>query len=97
MALCLQRPLCTKDRQRLTNGHVWLQAAVHAAVSALEASGEEEAEPPAGSMTVALMPHQRLALAWMLAREAESSVPWGGILGDDQVLSLLWPHTRVAH
>ena len=31
------------------------------------------------------MRHQRLALHWMLAREAASANPRGGILADDQV------------
>jgi len=33
---------------------------------------------------VPLMRHQRLALAWMLRREALGAKPLGGILADDQ-------------
>ena len=50
----------------------------------MELCGEGEAEPPAGSMRVRLMRHQRLALHWMRAREASAANPRGGILADDQ-------------
>ena len=50
----------------------------------MELCGEGEAEPPAGSMRVRLMRHQRLALHWMRAREAAAANPRGGILADDQ-------------
>lgn len=64
------------------------QAALRAAVASLEMSGEGEREPPRGLMTVALMRHQRLALDWMLRREATHARPVGGILADDQARSL---------
>jgi hypothetical protein len=51
----------------------------------LEVPGLDEREPPAGSMAVRLLRHQRLALAWMLRREAADARPCGGILADDQV------------
>ncbi len=62
------------------------QAALRAAVEGLEmcGGGEAEREPPAGLLGVPLMRHQRLALAWMLRREALGAKPLGGILADDQ-------------
>lgn len=61
-----------------------VQAALQAALQGLELCGTDERGPPEGSMTLALMRHQRLALDWMLRREAGSPVPTGGILADDQ-------------
>ena len=66
------------------------QAALKAAVEGMELCGEGEAEPPEGSMRVRLMRHQRLALHWMLAREAATANPRGGILADDQVSGPAW-------
>ncbi len=54
-------------------------------MAGMELCGEGEAEPPAGSLRVRLMRHQRLALHWMRAREAAAANPRGGILADDQV------------
>lgn len=71
------------------------QAALRAALQGLELYGREEREPPAGSMTTRLMRHQRLALDWMLRREAGSVAPRGGILADDQVKLLTCLATRV--
>ncbi|CAL8466655.1 g6191 [Coccomyxa elongata] len=62
------------------------KAALRAALQGLELCGTDERYPPEGSMTLALMRHQRLALDWMLRREAGSAVPTGGILADDQGL-----------
>ncbi|BDA41061.1 Helicase-like transcription factor CHR28 [Coccomyxa sp. Obi] len=62
------------------------KAALQAALQGLELCGTDERDPPEGSMTLALMRHQRLALDWMLRREAGSAVPTGGILADDQGL-----------
>ncbi|CAM6086861.1 unnamed protein product [Calypogeia fissa] len=45
---------------------------------------KDEATPPDGHMTVPLMKHQRIALAWMIVREIDDSNPRGGILADDQ-------------
>ena len=45
----------------------------------------QECLPPDGSMTVELLPHQRIALSWMRHRET-SGLPHGGILADDQGL-----------
>lgn len=61
-----------------------MQAALRAAVESLEMCGEGEREPPRGAMTTPLMRHQRLALDWMLRREAPRARPVGGILADDQ-------------
>ncbi len=61
-----------------------VQAALRAALQGLELCGTDERYPPEGSMTLALMRHQRLALDWMLRRETGSAVPTGGILADDQ-------------
>ena len=63
---------------------------MQAVVDALESVSATPAEPPVGSMTVALLRHQKLALGWMLAREgagkdAATLCPDGGILADDQV------------
>eukprot|EP00850_Spirogloea_muscicola_P026369 SM006929S21013 [mRNA] locus=s6929:93:761:+ [translate_table: standard] len=48
-----------------------------------EGAGEADVAP--GTMTVPLMKHQRLALAWMEKRES-GAYPAGGILADDQGL-----------
>jgi hypothetical protein len=62
-----------------------VQAALRAALQGLELCGKDERMPPVGSMMLPLMRHQRLALDWMLRREAGSAAPTGGILADDQV------------
>ncbi len=67
-----------------------VQAALRAALQGLEMCGSDERDPPEGSMTLALMRHQRLALDWMLRREAGSAVPTGGILADDQGMASHW-------
>ena len=46
--------------------------------------GEGEREPPRGAMTTPLMRHQRLALDWMLRREAPRAAP----------SAASWPTTR---
>jgi SNF2 family DNA or RNA helicase len=46
----------------------------------------KEADLPAGIMSVPLMRHQKIALAWMLQRENRSLHCLGGILADDQGL-----------
>ncbi|KAL0051821.1 hypothetical protein WJX82_002688 [Trebouxia sp. C0006] len=48
----------------------------------------ETAEPPQGSLTVDLLPHQKRGLAWMLHREQAAGKPAvpGGLLADDQGL-----------
>lgn len=48
----------------------------------------ETAEPPQGSLTVDLLPHQERALAWMMHRECAAGKPAvpGGLLADDQGL-----------
>jgi hypothetical protein len=63
---------------------------MQAVVDALSASSIKPAEPPINSLTVPLLPHQKLALGWMLSREgihrgAEVPCPNGGMLADDQV------------
>ena len=64
-------------------------AALAAAFSALESSSAasllEGAEPPPGTLLVDLLPHQKVALAWMLAREAGEG-GGGGLLADEQGL-----------
>ncbi|KAK9916313.1 hypothetical protein WJX75_001149 [Coccomyxa subellipsoidea] len=62
------------------------KAALRAALQGLELCGKDERMPPVGSMMLPLMRHQRLALDWMLRREAGSAAPTGGILADDQGL-----------
>ncbi|KAK9831907.1 hypothetical protein WJX81_008001 [Elliptochloris bilobata] len=69
-----------------THSEADVQAALRAAVESLEMCGEGEREPPRGLMTTPLMRHQRLALDWMLRREAPRARPVGGILADDQGL-----------
>lgn len=66
------------------------RAAMQAVVDALEVSDASAAEPPPGALTKQLMPYQKLALGWMLAREGVGRAggapcPDGGILADDQV------------
>eukprot|EP00850_Spirogloea_muscicola_P026338 SM006805S21028 [mRNA] locus=s6805:36:708:+ [translate_table: standard] len=51
-----------------------------------EGAGEADVAP--GTMTVPLMKHQRLALAWMEKRES-GAYPAGGILADDQTVSTI--------
>ena len=70
-----------------------MQAALRAAVESLDMCGEGEREPPHGVLTMPLMRHQRLALDWMLRREAPRARPVGGILADDQACS---PRLRAA-
>lgn len=70
------------------------KVAMQAVVDALSASSIEPADPPEGSMRVALLKHQRLALGWMLSREgarskAKALCPDGGMLADDQVCDQL--------
>lgn len=72
-----------------------VQAALRAALQGLKLCGKDEREPPEGSMTLALMRHQRLALDWMLRREAGSAAPVGGILADDQVQTVYM--TAIVH
>ena len=48
--------------------------------------GPSEALPPPRALCVNLLKHQRVALSWMLKREAPQSMPCGGILADDQGL-----------
>ncbi|KAJ9533886.1 hypothetical protein QJQ45_026984 [Haematococcus lacustris] len=63
------------------------QAALKAVVANLDLLlGDDELEPPPKVMKMALMPHQRMALAWMCKRELSGSNPSGGILADDQGL-----------
>uniref|UniRef100_A0A7N0TPX8 Helicase-like transcription factor CHR28 n=1 Tax=Kalanchoe fedtschenkoi TaxID=63787 RepID=A0A7N0TPX8_KALFE len=45
-----------------------------------------EAELPDGLLSVALLKHQKIALAWMLQKETKSCTCAGGILADDQGL-----------
>lgn len=45
-----------------------------------------EADLPDGLMTVPLLRHQKIALAWMLQKETKSTFCSGGILADDQGL-----------
>jgi len=75
------RSVATTGGVQCERGRRAPQAALRAAVEGLEmcGGGEAEREPPAG-----LMRHQRLALAWMLRREALGAKPLGGILADDQ-------------
>ena len=66
------------------------RAALASALAALEAAaagegdGDEGEQPP--GLAVALLPHQRTALAWAVAREAPGARPRGGLLADDQGL-----------
>jgi len=64
-------------------------AVLAAAFSALEASAAqsllEGAEPPPGTLLVGLHAHQKVALAWMLARESGEK-GGGGLLADEQGL-----------
>ena len=59
------------------------------ALAALEASAAESllegTEPPPGTLSVELHPYQKVALAWMLARESGEG-GGGGILADEQGL-----------
>jgi hypothetical protein len=66
------------------------KAAMQAVVDALSVCSTEPAQPPSGSLRVQLLPHQALALGWMLSREGSTDKgkkhsPSGGILADDQV------------
>jgi SNF2 family DNA or RNA helicase len=62
-----------------------LQAVIHGMGHTVYRVGSME--PPDGTMSVNLMPHQRQALAWMYKREARTTKPpFGGILADDQGL-----------
>jgi len=62
-----------------------LQAVIHGMGHTVHRVGSME--PPDGTMSVNLMPHQRQALAWMYKREARTTKPpFGGILADDQGL-----------
>ncbi|KAK7400514.1 hypothetical protein VNO78_11723 [Psophocarpus tetragonolobus] len=45
-----------------------------------------EVSPPEGLLAVPLLRHQRIALSWMVQKEASSSYCSGGILADDQGL-----------
>ncbi|XP_065868604.1 helicase-like transcription factor CHR28 [Euphorbia lathyris] len=45
-----------------------------------------EANPPDGLLSVSLLRHQKIALAWMLQKETRSLHCLGGILADDQGL-----------
>ncbi|XP_052730702.1 helicase-like transcription factor CHR28 [Vigna angularis] len=45
-----------------------------------------EYDLPAGVLSVSLMRHQKIALAWMLKRETKSLHCLGGFLADDQGL-----------
>ncbi|CAA7048376.1 unnamed protein product [Microthlaspi erraticum] len=47
---------------------------------------KSEVELPAGLLSVPLMKHQKIALAWMFQKETRSSPCLGGILADDQGL-----------
>ncbi|GAX83731.1 hypothetical protein CEUSTIGMA_g11156.t1 [Chlamydomonas eustigma] len=49
-------------------------------------NGNAEMEPPPRSLTMSVMKHQKLALAWMLQRELSGCGPKGGFLADDQGL-----------
>jgi len=44
--------------------------ALQAVLDSTEVFDGEELDPPAGSMTLSLLPHQRASLAWMVKREA---------------------------
>eukprot|EP00873_Tetraselmis_striata_P027497 jgi/Tetstr1/447761/TSEL_035094.t1 len=59
--------------------------ALRAVVEALSRADAKPREAPHGLLKVDIMPHQRLALGWMCARE-EGCLPVGGILADDQGL-----------
>lgn len=73
------------------------QAAIRAVLEGLQMHGEDETDPPAGSLRIGTLRHQKLALNWMLKREgalpmapgdasAQLPNPRGGILADDQGL-----------
>ncbi|KAJ3695630.1 hypothetical protein LUZ60_001007 [Juncus effusus] len=47
---------------------------------------KSEAVPPEGSLSVSLLRHQRIALAWMIHKETRNPHCSGGILADDQGL-----------
>ncbi|XP_015699036.2 helicase-like transcription factor CHR28 isoform X2 [Oryza brachyantha] len=47
---------------------------------------KSEANPPDGVLTVPLLRHQKIALAWMVQKERNGSSCSGGILADDQGL-----------
>lgn len=62
-----------------------LQAVIHGMGHTVHRVGSME--PPEGTMSINLMPHQRQSLAWMYKREARTTKPpFGGILADDQGL-----------
>ena len=54
-----------------------------------------EEDLPKGGMSVLLLKHQKIALAWMLSKENCSHCP-GGILADDQVTSHFCYHIQIA-
>lgn len=67
----------------------FLQVALRGVMEALcatsdEATGEEEAVLPWGTLVVPLLRHQSRALAWMRKRE-DMQESHGGLLADDQV------------
>jgi hypothetical protein len=66
------------------------KAAMQAVVDALSVCSTEPAQPPEGALRVKLLPHQSVALGWMLSQESgtrkgKRCSPSGGILADDQV------------
>uniref|UniRef100_A0A7I4BII7 SNF2 family DNA-dependent ATPase n=1 Tax=Physcomitrium patens TaxID=3218 RepID=A0A7I4BII7_PHYPA len=63
------------------------ELAIQAVVQAFSLGDEkEEATPDQDLLTMTLLKHQRIALAWMVNRESGSHEPCGGILADDQGL-----------
>ena len=58
-----------------------------------DAAATEEVDVPPGTLKVALMQHQKRALAWGLKREAAGECR-GGILADDQAGAVLIRSSR---
>ncbi|XP_024359379.1 helicase-like transcription factor CHR28 [Physcomitrium patens] len=63
------------------------ELAIQAVVQAFSLGDEkEELTPDEDLLTMTLLKHQRIALAWMVNRESGRHEPCGGILADDQGL-----------
>eukprot|EP00803_Ostreobium_quekettii_P005434 evm.model.scf_1750.1 EVM.evm.TU.scf_1750.1 scf_1750:1711-12758(-) len=70
---------------KATEGEVDRREAIRAVLETLHGCADEEQDVPERTLQVTLLPHQRVALAWMARREEASQVR-GGMLCDEQGL-----------